>query len=168
MTLLLDNRQDFITEDLEDFLNKVLNKVLEELSLGLQVEVSLLLVNNEEIKQLNREYREKDSATDVLSFPMIELDPFDEFSYHETLEQYVVPGTREVVLGDIVISVEMAIEQAKEYGHSLQRELAFLMVHGLLHLLGYDHEKDDQNEQAMIKLQEHILQALNLPRQSLQ
>jgi probable rRNA maturation factor len=164
MTLLLDNRQDFITDDLEDFFNKVLKQAVEELDLCLRVEVSLLLVNNEEIRQLNRDYRGKDKATDVLSFPMLELDPLDESSYHETLEQYVDPGTGELVLGDIVISVEKAIEQAKEYGHSIQRELAFLMVHGLLHLLGYDHEKDEENEQAMFKRQEDILQSLKLSR----
>ncbi len=164
MTLLLDNRQDFITDDLEDFFNKVLKQAVEELDLCLRVEVSLLLVNNEEIRQLNRDYRGKDKATDVLSFPMLELDPLDESSYHETLEQYVDAGTGELVLGDIVISVEMAIEQAKEYGHSIERELAFLMIHGLLHLLGYDHEKDEQNEQVMFKRQEDILKSLKLGR----
>lgn len=165
MALLIDNRQDFLADDYESFFEKVLQQTLKHLELDIQAEVSLLLVNNEEIRQLNREYRDKDYATDVLSFPLIELNPFDRTSYANALEQNVDPGTREVVLGDIVISAEKAIEQAQEYGHSVQRELGFLMVHGLLHLLGYDHEKDSENEQMMNQLQESILLELNLPRE---
>jgi probable rRNA maturation factor len=165
MTLLLDNRQDILAEDYEAFFEKVLRQTLEHLELGIQAEVSLLLVSNEEIRQLNRDYREKDCATDVLSFPLMELDPFDKPSYAEILQASLDPGTNEAVLGDIVISAEKAAEQAQEYGHSVQRELGFLMVHGLLHLLGYDHEKDSENEQAMNELQESILLELNLPRE---
>jgi probable rRNA maturation factor len=165
MALLIDNRQDFLTDDYEAFFEKALQQTLKHLKLDIQAEVSLLLVGNEEIRQLNREYRDKDCATDVLSFPLIELNPFNNASYLKALEQSIDPGTREVVLGDIVISVERAMEQAQEYGHSVQRELGFLMVHGLLHLLGYDHEKDEENEQAMNQLQESVLAELNLPRE---
>ena len=165
MTLWIDNRQELLTEDLQDFFTQILRQTLKCLELDIQAEVSLLLVNNGEIRQFNRAYRGKDCATDVLSFPQIELDPFDQSAYRKTLEENLDPGTGEAVLGDIVLSVERAMEQAEEYGHSVRRELGFLMAHGLLHLLGYDHEKEEAKEQAMNRLQENILQALDLPRE---
>ena len=166
MTLWIDNRQEFLTEDLQDFFTGILRQTLKQLELDIQAEVGLLLVASEEIRQFNRDYRGKDSATDVLSFPQLELEPFDRPAYREALEENRDPGTGEVVLGDIVLSVEKAMEQAEEYGHSVRRELGFLMAHGLLHLLGYDHEKDEANEVAMNRLQDSILQALDLPRDS--
>lgn len=119
--------------------------------------VSVILVENEEISRINSEFRDKDSVTDVLSFPMLNM------KCGAFLEE---PGALDMddgrlFLGDIVISVPKAIEQAGEYGHSFERELAFLAVHGLLHLLGYDHiEKSD--EEIMIKRQKQILSELGL------
>lgn len=166
MTLLIDNRQSIINDidDLQSFFETVLDKTLKHLETDIDAEVSLMLTDNEEIRVLNREYRQKDSATDVLSFPLMDLDPFNRDEWLETLHDNAMPDTQEVVLGDIVISVERAQEQADEYGHGLMRELGFLMVHGLLHLLGYDHEKGQEDEQIMFELQETILQELNLPR----
>lgn len=122
-------------------------------------QVSILLVENDEIRGINREFRAKDSVTDVLSFPMLQMEN------GRVLEE---PGAFDmedgrVFLGDIVISVPKALEQAQSYGHSPQRELAFLTVHGLLHLLGYDHEEPGQ-EEAMTAKQEKILIELGLPR----
>ena len=165
MTLWIDNRQEFLTENLQDFFERILRQTLRSLKLDIQAEVSLLLVDNAQIRQLNREYRGKDVATDVLSFPQIDLSPSGESPDRKTLEENRDPGTGETVLGDIVLSVERAMEQADEYGHSIRTELAFLMAHGLLHLLGYDHEKGKEMEQTMNRLQESILQALDLSRE---
>ena len=163
MTLLIDNQQSK-TEDFQSFFEEVLDKTLEFLNLQTQVEVSLLLVDNEEIQHLNRNYRGIDNATDVLSFPMLDLDPSDKEDWLEELEGSVTADDQQVVLGDIVISVEKAEEQAKEYGHGVKRELGFLLIHGVLHLLGYDHEKGESEEQAMNAIQDEILEELSLLR----
>ena len=105
-------------------------------------ELSLILVDLEEITRINKEYRNKDYATDVISFE---------------------DGEDEEYLGDIFISVDKAIEQAKEYGHSIEREFAFLLVHGVLHLHGYDHIEYEE-EQEMFKVQKEILERLNYKR----
>ena len=116
-------------------------------------EISLILTGNQDIQALNLKYRNKDMATDVLSFPM--QDNWKDINEAE------INGT--ILLGDVVISVEKAIEQADNYGHSLQRELLFLFVHGLLHLLGYDHlEKED--EEKMCAMQNMVLDQLGLER----
>jgi probable rRNA maturation factor len=114
------------------------------------VEVAVTIVDNEKIHQLNREYRGIDRPTDVLSFPLWEPD-----------EEWVID--EEVMLGDIVISLPKAKEQAAEYGHTLARELGFLAVHGFLHLLGYDHETE-QEEKEMFSRQEEILSRIGLQR----
>ncbi|MEF2247252.1 MULTISPECIES: rRNA maturation RNase YbeY [unclassified Paenibacillus] len=125
-------------------------------------EVTLTFVDNEEIRTLNRDYRGIDSATDVLSFAMQddgvgELDII--FEVESESESIPLLG----MLGDIIISAERALEQSKEYGHSLERELGFLFVHGFLHLLGYDHQ-DESSERIMIAKQEAVLQQAGLLR----
>jgi probable rRNA maturation factor len=114
-------------------------------------EVSVTFCDNEHIRKLNNEYRNKDSATDVLSFPMYEIDELE--------EQADLEGS--VSLGDIVISLERAAEQAKELGHSLKREVAFLVIHSTLHLLGYDHELSKDDEEAQCLAQREIVEKLN-------
>ncbi len=109
-------------------------------------EVSVSFVNDEEIHELNKAYRDVDRPTDVLSFPMDE-------------QQFVDPP----MLGDIVVSVPTAVRQAQEYGHSLAREVAFLLVHGFLHLNGYDHE-EPSDEQTMFALQDEVLVGIGLVR----
>lgn len=131
----------------------MLQKAAEILGLDPEVEVSLLLCDDIYIRELNREYRSKDLATDVLSFALEEGE-----------EPAVIGGPKETLLGDIVISVETATRQAKEYGHSLEREVAFLAIHGLLHLLGYDHELGKVEEDAMRLEEEKILVAAGLGR----
>ncbi len=117
------------------------------------VEVSVSFVNNEQIRQLNQEFRQKDAPTDVLSFPLGENGNYDKN-----------PETGALQLGDIVISIEKAVEQAKIYGHSLQREIGFLTVHSMLHLLGYDHEAGGLEQVRMREKEESVLAKLGLRR----
>lgn len=124
----------------------------EQLSDG---EVSLTFVDDETIRELNREYRQIDRPTDVLSFALRdEMEEEGEIRYEEDVPE---------LLGDIIISVPTAIRQSEEYGHSLEREIAFLFVHGFLHLLGYDHG-DKTSEREMFSLQEQLLQKVGVTR----
>ena len=116
-------------------------------------EVSVTFTDNEGIRELNREHRNKNSATDVLSFPMYNFVDGDVPADEDTAE-----------LGDIVISLERALEQSKEFGHSLKREIAFLTVHSVLHLLGYDHEISDEDEKDMFERQDNIMKMIKISR----
>ncbi len=116
-------------------------------------EVSVTLTNNEYIHTLNKEYRGIDRPTDVLSFAL-----------NESEEPDMVDGPAVNVLGDLIISVERAEEQAADYGHSLRREVAFLTVHGMLHLLGYDHMEDEEREE-MEAEQRFVMEKLGIPRE---
>lgn len=161
MSVLIDNRQELIQVDekMEAFAEKVVNAVLEHEECEEEYEVSLSFVTNEEIQNLNKTYRNIDAATDVLSFSMLEFEDEGDLVEEEDIE-YI---EEELALGDIVISIERAKEQAVEYGHSVEREIAFLLVHGMLHLLGYDH-MDDAEEKRMFDRQEEILKKLNISR----
>lgn len=118
-------------------------------------EISVSFVDNEQIREMNRQYRDKDSATDVLSFPMGENGQYD--VNHET-------GAK--ILGDIVLSMPRAVEQAQAYGHSLEREVGYLTAHSMLHLLGYDHEKGGLDRVRMREKEEKVMQELGLPASS--
>jgi probable rRNA maturation factor len=115
-------------------------------------EISVSFVDNEQIRQMNKQYRNKDSETDVLSFPMGENGVYD--TNHET-------GAK--ILGDIVISVPRAMEQAQLYGHSLEREIGYLTAHSMLHLLGYDHEEGGLARVRMREKEETVMRQLGLP-----
>ncbi len=133
-------------------MKKVLNKVAELYGLEENTEVSITLTDDAYIKELNTQYRNKDCATDVLSFAL-----------NEGEEPEIVDGPAVNLIGDIIISVETAKRQAEEYGHSLEREMAFLTVHGMMHLLGYDHiEEADRIE--MRKEEEYVLENLGIMR----
>ncbi len=137
---------------MEKIVKKVLNKVAELYGLEEDAEVGVTLTDNEYIKELNTKYRNKECSTDVLSFAL-----------NEGEEPEIVDGPSVNLIGDIIISVETAQMQAEEYGHSLERELAFLTVHGMMHLLGYDHiEEEDRIE--MRKEEEYVLGELGIPR----
>lgn len=127
--------------------------VLAEEGFSEDAEVSVSFVNNTQIRSLNREHREKDSETDVLSFPLGENGVYD-----------LDPDTGAYQLGDIVISVEKAVEQAETYGHTLQREIGFLTVHSMLHLLGHDHEDGGLQALQMREKEEKVLESLGLTR----
>lgn len=140
--IAINNMQDVLdfNEDLEKLLQDIadITAVMEGYKEG---EISFALVDNEQIQELNKEYRGIDEPTDVLSFPM-----------------------DEEIWGDIIISTEKVLSQAEEYGHSLERELGFLAVHGILHLLGYDHQSAE--EEAMMRLKEEkVLNKLKLSRE---
>lgn len=143
----LTDEQGFLSQQEEKLLVDLVQTTARFLQLK-EGEVSVVMVDNEEIRKLNRLYRSKDQPTDVLSFPMHD-GPLN--------------GDEYVVLGDVVISVPKAREQAQEYGHSFERELGFLLVHGLLHLAGFTHD-DEEEERRMFALQEEILQAHHLSR----
>lgn len=121
---------------------------------GKDAEVSISFVSNSEIRNLNKIYRNKDSVTDVLSFPLTSDDGAVE----------VNPESGTVLLGDVVISLETAVKQAKNYGHSLEREVGFLTVHSMLHLLGYDHETSQLDQRIMREKEESVLEKLGISR----
>ncbi|MCI6561495.1 MAG: rRNA maturation RNase YbeY [Oscillospiraceae bacterium] len=128
--------------------------VLTTESFGKDAEVSVSFVSNIEIKNLNKIYRNKDSVTDVLSFPLTGSDGSVEINQE----------TGAVLLGDIVISLETAVKQASNYGHSLEREIGFLTVHSMLHLLGYDHETSQLDQRIMREKEESVLEKLGISR----
>lgn len=129
------------------------NAVLENQQFPHGCEISVSFVDNEEIRRMNAEYRDKDTETDVLSFPLVNGDDVP-----------INPETGLCTLGDIVISMEKALEQADLFGHSIQREIAFLTVHSMLHLLGHDHEEGGIQEVRMRECEELILKQLGQPR----
>ncbi len=149
MILEISNRQEHLLPDQEmkELFEEIIKKTLSHENREGNYEVSLSLVTAEEIRELNQLYRGKDRATDVLSFPIEE-----QFQPEE-----------EKMLGDIVISTEAVIEQAKEYEHSVEREITYLFVHGLLHLLGYNHLESEDKEK-MRKVEEKILSQLEITR----
>ena len=134
-------------EKYEDIYLCLLERTFNHLGLSCEAILSVTLVNNKFIHELNREYRNVDRPTDVISFAFLDGDEQRDEKLH---------GNGPVPLGDIYISVEKAKAQAEEYGHPLERELSFLFVHGLLHLLGYDH-MTKEDEAVMFKLQDEIL-----------
>ena len=126
---------------------------------GEDMEVFIMFTNNENIQRVNKEQREVDAPTDVLSFPLLDAQDGEAVCYEEDVN----PETDRLMLGDIIISLERAAEQATQYGHSLLREITFLAVHGMFHLMGYDHDVPER-EQLMFAKQEAVLQELNITR----
>ncbi|MEG6585828.1 rRNA maturation RNase YbeY [Dendrosporobacter sp. 1207_IL3150] len=154
MEIVLSNLQEktIVTPQMEQTLMSVLKKSAELYDIEEHNEVSIVLADDEYIKQLNKVYRGKDCPTDVLSFAL-----------NEGEEPDIINGPQENLLGDIIISLETAERQAVEYGHSLEREIAFLTVHGMLHLLGYDHE-DEAERIEMRQEEEYVLSNLGITR----
>ena len=140
----------FVPYGLYITVTKAIKTALEQESFHTPCGVSVTFTDNEGIRALNREYREKDSATDVLSFPQ-----YDFFFGEVPASDFFCE------LGDIVISLERARAQAKEIGHGYKREVAFLAVHSVLHLLGYDHERSPEDEEVMCRRQREIVAAMN-------
>lgn len=137
---------------MEQIVISVLQKTAEVYDIAPYTEVSVVLGNDEYIHTLNRQYRDKDCPTDVLSFAL-----------NEGAEPEIIDGPEEVLLGDIIISIETAARQAEEYEHSLERELAYLTIHGMMHLLGYDHMTEEDKEE-MRHEEEHVLSLLGIYR----
>lgn len=156
----VDNKLDI---DIEALLSKCTEAVLDDADCPYEFEVSLILVDNDSIQEINRDNRGIDKATDVLSFPNNEYVSPGDFSGIEENDDAFNPDSGEMILGDIVISQDKVISQAKEYEHSELRELAFLIVHSLLHLIGYDHIEEDDRI-LMEEKQRKIMDILNIHR----
>lgn len=155
----IENEQKLmeVTEEMETLLESVVKEALEYEDVQEDCEVNILLTDNESIREINKEQRNIDSATDVLSFPYLMIEDGEilvsEEDYYDGYLQ----------LGDIVISLERAREQSEEFGHSFEREVGFLTCHSILHLLGYDHEEESERE-VMRQKEEAVLELLSLTR----
>ncbi len=133
--------------DYEKIIHDIVPEALHYEQCPYEAEVNVILTDNASIQEINRDYRQIDAPTDVLSFPMVDYEKEADFSHVEDhVEDYFNPETGELILGDIIISVEKVMEQAEKYGHSRERELAFLIAHSMLHLCGYDHMEEGERE----------------------
>lgn len=155
--VMIENKQKAvkIPTGLRMLVRRCCNAVLRMENFDSSAEISVTFVDNEQIHQLNKQYRDKDMSTDVLSFPMGENGVYD-----------VDHTTGAKILGDIVISMEKATEQADRYGHSLEREVGYLTAHSMLHLLGYDHEDGGIQRVRMREKEEQVMAELGLPSSS--
>ncbi|GAA0369881.1 rRNA maturation RNase YbeY [Alkalibacterium iburiense] len=157
MDIIIYDETKHFKEEETGWMIDLLQVAKEKLNLEDTIEVSVTFVDNDKIREINREYRDKDAVTDVISFA-VEDDEDDVFTLLELEGEEI---TRD--LGDLFISYDKAVEQAEEYGHSLKREIGFLLVHGFLHLNGYDHMSLSE-EKIMFALQEEILDEYGLKR----
>jgi probable rRNA maturation factor len=149
MKVLIDNRQEKQKIDILRLRQAALN-ILHTLECQDQCELSIVLVDDQEIQQLNREYRGIDRSTDVLSFAQQEtIDP-------RFIQPHVKDTSFPCILGDVILSIETTQKQAEEHGHSFEKELNVLLIHGILHLLGYDHHTDD-DASIMERLEQTLL-----------
>ncbi|WP_304507322.1 rRNA maturation RNase YbeY [Anaerotignum sp.] len=156
MTILIDNRtEEVLSLELSNAIEKLIYESLQYEGFEKPCEVSVSIVDNEEIRQINKQFRDIDRATDVLSFPLLTFEDGERSDVNEK---------GEILLGDIIISLERAKEQAKEYGHSLKREIAFLTAHSMLHLLGYDHMEEEEEKEMFAKQREILIKA-GIPRE---
>ncbi|HBT19198.1 MAG TPA: rRNA maturation RNase YbeY [Clostridiaceae bacterium] len=163
----IENEQEqvMVEVSLLDTIEESITYAIKSQGLTMEAEVSVLLVDNEAIREINKEHRQKDQETDVLSFPMIDFPEGETFK--DTAKERVFGPAyyhgEALLLGDVVLSMEKAEAQAKEFGHSLRREVAYLVVHSILHLLGYDH-MNPEDQKKMRHEEEEILQALKIQR----
>ena len=149
-----------VDEALRSFLRKAIQTALDAEGVDAPCEINVLLTNDTGIHRVNVDMRNVDAPTDVLSFPMFDLTPGDKPSGEDA-----DPATGLVPLGDMCVSLERAEAQAEEYGHSVERELAYLAVHSVLHLLGYDHLDEGPMKARMRRREEAVMEALGLPRE---
>ncbi|MBO5060174.1 MAG: rRNA maturation RNase YbeY [Clostridia bacterium] len=160
--IIIENEQEKIEigAELSSVIESVVQATLDYEECDFDAEVSITIVDNETIREINRENRNIDKPTDVLSFPMLYFD-----ENGDIIDSDYDVDDECILLGDIVISAERAATQAEEYGHSLRREIAFLTAHSMLHLLGYDHVDDPEGERIMFAKQEEILKILGITRE---
>lgn len=163
MTVWIENTtDDLIFEDYEKTIKEIVDLSLRTENFMKNVEISVTMVDNKEIHRINKEFRNIDAPTDVLSFPLLEFE--NGVLLEQTAKENINIDTNEVVMGDIIISVERAREQAQEYGHSLKREIAFLTAHSMYHLMGYDHMVEEE-EKIMNAKQEAVLEKAEITRE---
>ncbi len=165
MTSYVENETEVLFDfDVQKILDMVMIEVLDSEECPYEAQVNLLLTDNVGIREYNKEYRGIDNPTDVLSFPMIDFEEAADFSVAEENEAaYFEPDSGELMLGDIIISVDRVKEQALKYNHSEKREFAFLTAHSLLHLCGYDH-MTEKEAKIMEEKQEAVLLKLGITR----
>ena len=165
MTINIEKEVEVCFDFAEDeYVEKVILAAMDYVDCPYEAEINVLFTDNAGIHEMNREYREIDRPTDVLSFPMVEYSVAGNFdNLEEEQEDCFHPETGELLLGDIVLSYDKIKEQAAEYGHSQLRELCFLIAHSMLHLFGYDHMEEDEREQ-MEQMQRDILDGLQILR----
>jgi len=163
----MDDRQSLISveKDLEENIKEIIDYALKEEQVLIPYEVSLIFVDNEAIREINSDTRGIDRATDVLSFPMLDYDEKKVFKECYLEHEFSIIDLNEgnLVLGDIVLSLERAKEHSEEFGHSFIREVCYLVTHSILHLLGYDHMEDD-DKVIMRAREEEILSKFNIER----
>ncbi len=159
MTINTENEYEKpLPVDTDGITETIVNAVLDHEDCPYECELEILLTGDGPIREINREQRGIDRATDVLSFPMVEWDAPACFDGFDDRPDLFDPESGELLLGDLVISMDHAAAQAEEYGHSPEREFAFLLTHGLLHLLGYDHVNGDEERLIMEQKQREILE----------
>lgn len=166
MTICIeDETEGILTFDYESVIRQAIETSLDDEGCPYEVSVNVLITDDDAIAQINQTYRQIERATDVLSFPMIDYLTPGNFDFLETAEaeDYFDPDSGELVLGDIILSADHVLSQARAYGHSPQRELGFLTVHSMLHLFGYDHMEEDERS-IMEERQRVILNKMNLKR----
>lgn len=165
MTSYVENETEMTFPfDCREILESVMEEVLTSENCPYEAQVNLLITDNDGIQEYNRQFRDKDMPTDVLSFPMIPFRTEADFSVAEEAEaDYFDPDSGELILGDIIISAEQVFQQAESFGHSPKREFAFLTAHSLLHLCGYDHMVPEEAA-VMEKKQEAVLEKLGITR----
>ncbi len=170
MAVFIENENQAEFEfDYEKLIRDVIEESVSYVKCPFEVSVEVTITDNDTIKEINKEQRDMDRATDVLSFPLIDYEIPGDLSFLEETEDdyaydYFEPDTGELLLGDIVVSSQKVYEQAKEYGHSVKRELGFLVAHSMLHLFGYDHMEDSERAQ-MERMQSEILDRLGITRE---
>ena len=166
MVFYVDNEVDAKFDfDIEEIASLVAAKVLEAEGCDHEVEISLIITDDEGIREMNNEFREIDRPTDVLSFPNVSYEIPGDFSVMDGEQNIDLlnPDTGNIMFGDIVVNENRVREQAKEYGHSEKREFAFLIAHSMLHLCGYDHMEEDEAA-VMENKQREVLEALGITR----
>ena len=164
MTIDFSNEQEQTFDfDFLSVARDVMEAVLDQEECPYEAQISLVLTDDDTIHSTNKEFRRIDRATDVLSFPMVDFPSPADYSVLEEDDSCFHPESGELLLGDIMISVPRAVEQAREYGHSVKREYAFLIAHSMLHLLGYDHMEDEERL-LMEEKQDQALKYLHIER----
>ena len=164
MTLIFEEEGEIILPlEYKEIAETVIDAALDYVGCPYEVEINLLLTMNDQIREMNANFREIDRATDVLSFPMVDYEVPGEFDFLEERDDCFNPETGELLLGDIVISKEKVISQAQGYNHSIKREYAFLIAHSMLHLSGYDHMEEEERIE-MERMQRELMEKLNILR----
>lgn len=166
MTSYIENDTEVVFSfDIQEILDQIMETVMDMEQCPYETEVNLLLTDSKGIREYNRDYRGMDRETDVLSFPSISFEKAGDFSNAEVcVADCFDPDSGELILGDIILSVDRVLSQASEYGHSVLREFAFLAAHSMFHLCGYDHI-EEQDAIVMERKQEEVLTKLGITRE---